>query len=295
MEPMELRWTVGDVTITRVEESVAIVPLTGLLPSATLDGLGPHREWLAPDFLDADDNLILSIHGLVVEADGLRMLVDTCIGNRPVPGYDQLGKKDSPFLRNLAAAGHPAESIDRVVCTHLHFDHVGWNTKLEDGRWVPTFPNARYLLGRTEWEYWNGGAESAYAVTIDDAVRPLVDGGQAELVEVDHRVSDSVWLEATPGHTPGHVAVRISSRGAEALITGDLSHHPVQWAEPDWAAAPDTDPAQSARTRQRLIDEHADAGTLVVGTHYAPPTAGYLVRQAGGIRFETRARSTADR
>jgi glyoxylase-like metal-dependent hydrolase (beta-lactamase superfamily II) len=282
---MELCWTVGDVTITRVEESVAAVPPQGLLPGATPDGLDRHRHWLAPHFLDGDDNLVLSIHGLVVEADGLRILVDTCIGNRAVPGYDMLGKGDSPFLRNLAAAGHPPDAIDIVVCTHLHFDHVGWNTKLEDGRWVPTFPNARYIMGRTEWEHWDGGAESAYAVTLDTAVRPLVESGQAELVEVDHRLSESVWLEATPGHTPGHVAVRVSSGGHEALITGDLSHHPVQWAEPDWAAAPDTDPAQSAATRRRLIAEHADRDTLVVGTHYAPPTAGRLVRYAGGVTF----------
>lgn len=292
---MELRWQVGDVTITRVEESVAAVPLTGLLPTATVAGLEPHRHWLAPDFIDADDNLTLSIHGLVVEADGLRILVDTCIGNRPVPGYDQLGSGDSPFLRNLAAAGFPPEAIDVVVCTHLHFDHIGWNTKLEDGRWVPTFPNARYIVGREEWEHWNGGAESAYAVTVETAVRPLVDSGQVDLVEATHRISPSVWLEPTPGHTPGHVAVRVASGDGAALITGDLTHHPVQWAEPDWCAAPDTDTAQSAATRRRLIAEHADGDTLIVGTHYAPPTAGYLVRDGAGVRFDVQARTTAGR
>ncbi len=194
--------------------------------------------------------------------------------------------RHSPFLDNLAAAGFPLESIDVVLCTHLHFDHVGWNTRLVDGRWVPTFPNARYLFGRKEWEHWSTEGPGGYAVTIDDAVRPLIEGGQADLVETDHRVCASVWLEATPGHTPGHVAVRVASGGQEALITGDLTHHPVQWAEPEWCAAPDTDLAQSAATRRRLISEHGDRETLVIGTHYAPPCAGHIVTIGGATQFK---------
>ena len=284
---MELSWTVGDVKITRVEESIAPVPPSGLLPKATAEGVEAHRSWLAPHFLDDDGNLTLSIHSLVVEADGKCMLVDTCIGSRPVPGYEMLSNRDSPLMRNLEAAGYPPTAFDTVVCTHLHFDHVGWNTKLENGKWVAVFPNARYLFGRVEWDHWGKNSEGGgYAVTVNDAVRPLVESGQADLVEVDHKISDSVWLEPTPGHTPGHVAVRISSNGMDALITGDLTHHPVQWAEPDWCAAPDTDTAGSEATRRRLIAEHADAGTLIIGTHYAPPTAGLLVRRDGGVRFE---------
>jgi glyoxylase-like metal-dependent hydrolase (beta-lactamase superfamily II) len=283
---MELSWTIGDVKITRVEESVAPVAPSGLLPKSTPEGMAAHRSWLAPHFLDGDGNLLLSIHSLVVEADDRCMLIDTCIGSRPVPNYDALSNRDSPLMRNLEAAGFPPSGFDTVVCTHLHFDHVGWNTRLEDGTWVPTFPNARYLFGRVEWEHWDGNPTAGYAVTLEDAVRPLVDGGQADLVEVDHKISDSVWLEPTPGHTPGHVAVRISSNGKEALITGDLTHHPVQWAEPDWGAAPDSDPAESEATRRRLIKEHADTPTLIIGTHYAPPTAGRLVHRDGGVRFE---------
>jgi glyoxylase-like metal-dependent hydrolase (beta-lactamase superfamily II) len=283
---MELSWTVGDVKITRVEESVAPVPPAGLLPKSTPEGVAAHRSWLAPHFLDGDGNLLLSIHSLVVEADDKCMLIDTCIGSRPIPTYDALSNRDSPLMRNLEAAGYPPAAFDTVVCTHLHFDHVGWNTRLENGTWVPTFPNARYLFGRVEWEHWDSNPNAGYAVTLEDAVRPLVKGGQADLVEVDHKISDSVWLEPTPGHTPGHVAVRIASNGQEALITGDLTHHPVQWAEPDWGAAPDSDPAQSEATRRRLIKEHADTATLIIGTHYAPPTAGHLVHRDGGVRFE---------
>jgi glyoxylase-like metal-dependent hydrolase (beta-lactamase superfamily II) len=281
----ELGWKIGDVRLTRVEESMTAVPPTGLLPNCTAEGIERHRSWLAPAFLDEAGNLPLSFHGVVIEADDRRILVDTCIGTRPTPGYEMMSNRDSLFLPNLEAAGFTPGSIDVVLCTHLHFDHVGWNTRLEDGRWVPTFPNARYVFGRQEWEHWNAVGPLDPAVTIDDAVRPLVDAGHTDLVESDHRICGSVWLEPTPGHTPGHVAVRIASGGQQALITGDATHHPVQWAEPDWHAVVDTDPAQSCATRRRLIQEHADQGTLVIGTHYAPPCAGVIVIQDGGARF----------
>jgi glyoxylase-like metal-dependent hydrolase (beta-lactamase superfamily II) len=171
------------------------------------------------------------------------------------------------------------------MCTHLHFDHVGWNTMDVNGEWVPTFPNARYLFGRVEYEHWMGEGQGNYATGPDTAVRPLVESGQAVLVDSDHVVCEGVWLEPTPGHTPGHVAVRIASDGQDALITGDLSHHVIQWAEPDCAAAPDFDAAGSSATRRRLIAEHADRDTLIIGTHYPPPTAGHLVTGADGVRF----------
>jgi glyoxylase-like metal-dependent hydrolase (beta-lactamase superfamily II) len=279
-----LRWRIGDVTVTRIEESVNPVDRSHLLPMVTDELLAPYRAALTPTFLDDAGRLILSIHGLLVEAAGMRILVDTCIGDRRQPGMTE--RPPSPFLDNLIAAGYPPESIDVVLCTHLHFDHVGWNTKLADGRWVPTFPNARYLIGKTEWEHWNSEEGKAnYATGADETVQPLFEHGQADLVDAGHRVCDSVWLEPTPGHTPGHVAVRIASGGMEALLLGDLSHHPLQWAEPDWSSAPDHDPVQSAATRRRLIAEHADKGTLVIGTHYPPPTAGHLSTTPDGTRF----------
>lgn len=198
--------------------------------------------------------------------------------------------RQTPFLADLAAAGFPREDVDTVICTHLHFDHVGWNTMLVDGEWVPTFPNARYVLCRDEWAHWSsstpkGAGGSGYAATLDDAVRPVIDAGLADLVAPDHQVTDEIRLESTPGHTPGHVAVHVESGGEHALITGDLAHHPVQFAEPDWFADPDTDREQSAATRRRLVDEYADTGVLVIGTHFGPPCAGYLVRDGNGYRF----------
>ncbi len=282
-----LVWKIGDVSITRVVESCNPIAPTGLFPDATAEAVARHASWLAPHFLTPGGDFLLSIHALVVEAGGQRILVDTCIGEHPLPGYEALTAGPRTFLDDLAAAGFARETIDVVLCTHLHFDHVGWNTMNVDGRWVPTFPNARYLFAREEWEHWKGLGGGDFAATLDDAVRPVIDAGLADLVETDHRINDEVRLESTPGHTPGHVAVRIDSAGKRAMITGDLSHHPIQWAEPDWPMSADSDSAQAARTRRRLIGEHADADLLVIGTHYAPPCAGHLVSRGGICVLET--------
>jgi glyoxylase-like metal-dependent hydrolase (beta-lactamase superfamily II) len=281
-----LQWHVGDVTITRVVEMLAPVPPEGLLPGATAEGIERNLSWLKPNFVDDDGNLVLSIHALCVESQGRKIIVDTCVGNdRVIPEFDGL-TLDTPFLDDLAAAGFAREDVDTVVCTHLHFDHVGWNTMLVDGKWVPTFPNARYVICRGEWEHWSTVGGTGYAATLNDAVRPVVDAGLVDFVEPNHQVTAEIRLEPTPGHTPGHVGVHIESGGRHAFITGDLAHHPVQWAEPAWAAAPDTDPAQSTATRQRLLAEFADTDVLVIGTHFAPPCSGHLVSDGDGYRFD---------
>jgi len=282
-----LHWTIGDVRVTRVVESEAPLPPQGLIPAATPEALAPHRAWLEPHFLDEQGQFILAIQGLVIESAGSRILVDTCLGDRDLP-FEIDGERR--FLEDLAEAGFPKESIDLVMCTHLHFDHVGWNTVRQDGRWVPTFPNARYLFGRLEYDHWrtqsSKGEIDEYAYSFADAVEPIVDAGLADLVEMDHRLTEHVRLEATPGHTPGHVAVRIDSAGEQGMITGDLTHHPVQWGEPDWGMPADSDSHEAAETRRRLLAEHADTPLLVIGTHYASPCAGRLVRRGSGFAFE---------
>jgi len=262
----------------------------GLFPDATAGEVARHESWLKPHFVDEQGNLLLSIHGLVVESAQQRILVDTCIGEKPIPGFEGMGD-GSRFLADLEQAGFPPDSIDVVLCTHLHFDHVGWNTRRAEDRWVPTFPNARYLFAREEYEHWSGSAERDFAPTFDSAVAPVLEAGQADLVETDHVLTEEVRLEATPGHTPGHVAVYIESEGARAMITGDLTHHPVQWAETDWRMGADSDSAEAARTRRRLLREHADGDLLVIGTHYAEPCSGRLVGDGqGGHRFDAAAR-----
>jgi glyoxylase-like metal-dependent hydrolase (beta-lactamase superfamily II) len=283
-----LQWTVGEARITRILETEATLPAQGLLPDASAEALAEHADWLKPHFLDDDNQFTLAIQGLVIESAGKTILVDTCVGEQEVP-FDMAD--GSVFFAELAEAGFSRETIDIVLCTHLHFDHVGWNTMKEGDQWVPTFPNARYLFAEVEFDHWKtelaAGRGTEYAFTFPNCVQPVLDAGLADLVTMDHVLTDEVRLEATPGHTPGHVAVHIESQDAAALITGDLTHHPVQWAEPDWAMPADTDSKQAGATRRRLLDEHSDSALLVIGTHYAAPTAGYLVTQGNGHVFRT--------
>lgn len=285
----ELRWTVGSVRVTPVVERTSSVPVTAFFPSATAAAVAGH-DWLHPWAVDDAGAIRIVIQALGVEAGGRRILVDTCVGARPLPEPYAAMADDGGFLRALTAAGFGPEAVDVVVCTHLHFDHVGWNTTWDGTRWVPTFPNARYLLARAEFEHWRAAGPEAWAtqsaVSFADAVLPLVDAGVVDLVAPDHVITDEVALVATPGHSPGHVSVRIRSGGAEAIITGDCVHSPVQLAEPDWFTRVDHDPDRSSATRRALVAECCDRDVLVIGTHFPPPTAGHLVSSpGGGVRF----------
>lgn len=283
-----LTWQIGEVTVTKIVELEATGGLGFVLPQATREAVLPMR-WMQPHFMDEHGRLKVSIHALVVETPTRRIIVDTCLGNdkqgRSVPAWNN---RQGSFLRDLAAAGFPRESVDTVMCTHLHVDHVGWNTMQVDGGWVPTFPNARYLMGRTEFAYWRDQRQMAEQVTVfADSVQPVFDAGLVDLVATDHHVCDAVSLVPTLGHTPGHVSIRISSHGAEGLITGDFLHHPCQMARPEWAAVVDSDKRQSTRTRQDVFSALAGTPTLLIGTHFAGPTAGRVVRDGDGYRLVT--------
>ena len=259
-----MQWRIGDVTVTKVVELEVTGGSRFILPQATREAIQP-IAWLRPHFADEDGRLRMSIHSFVVQTPTRRIVVDTCLGNdkqnRRIPTWNDL---HGPFLEDLAAAGYPRESIDTVLCTHLHVDHVGWNTMLVDGRWVPTFPRARYLMGRVEYEHWSRpqGREDMVAV-FGDSVQPVFDAGLVDLVETDARICDEIDLVPTIGHTPGHVSVRIRSRGEEALITGDFMHHPCQIAHPEWASTADSDPddgAADAGADVRAVGGDAGAG-----------------------------------
>jgi glyoxylase-like metal-dependent hydrolase (beta-lactamase superfamily II) len=271
---MNNQWQVGRVTITRIVEMEVAGGSRFILPDATREACKPLR-WLEPYFMDSEGNLIMSIHALVIDTGERRIIVDTCIGNdkeRSVPNWSHL---QTSFLEDLEAAGYPRESIDTVLCTHLHVDHVGWNTMLVDGAWVPTFPNARYLLAEKEFEYWNGAdADALNDGIMDDSVRPVVDAGLVDLVDWEHEVCPEVRLEPTPGHTPGHVSVHVRSEGGEALITGDFMHHPCQMTRTDWCSSADFDAAAGQATREAVLGRYAGTDVLVIGTHFATPTAG---------------------
>jgi len=278
--------TVGRLRISAIVERSGPTRPTWLLPDAVPEALERHRQWLAPHFLDGKGRLLQSIHAFVVEGPDLRMIVDTCVGNdKDRGGRAPFHMMRTTFLEDLAAAGFPPDSIDLVLCTHLHVDHVGWNTRLENGRWVPTFPRARHLFARREWEHWSSEEDDDTKRIMGDSVRPILDAGLATLVAMDHRVSSEIRLESTPGHTPGHVSVRLSSDDTDAVITGDLMHHPVQMAEPEWATPFDTDAEQARTTRREFCARYADTPVTVVGTHFNHPTAGRIVRHGGAWRF----------
>ena len=285
----DLRWVIGSVVVQRVLEQDMAVPVDWFFPSSTPEGVAAHADWLAPWALDEEHRVRMAIQALCVESDGRKIVVDTCVGQRPLTEMFASMADDGSFLTALTDAGFAPESVDVVVCTHLHFDHVGWNTRLVDGQWVPTFPNARYVLARTEYEHWRAQTEAVRAahsaITFTDAVEPLFGFGVVDLVDADHEVTESVSLFPTPGHSPGHVSVRIRSGGAEAVITGDCVHSPIQLAEPHWATAVDTDAEESTATRRALVAECLDREVLVIGTHFPPPTAGHIVTTGSGVRF----------
>jgi glyoxylase-like metal-dependent hydrolase (beta-lactamase superfamily II) len=282
-----MKWQVGAVTVAKIVELEVTGGSRFILPQATPEAIMP-IGWLQPDFADERGRLRMSIHALVVETPSRRIIVDTCLGNdkenRRIPTWNKLQTR---FIADLETAGYPRETIDTVICTHLHVDHVGWNTMLIESRWVPTFPNARYLMGRVEFAYWTNGHEREdMRAVLADSVMPVWDAGLVDLVETDHRVCDEASLVPTLGHTPGHVSVRITSQGEEALITGDFMHHPCQIARPDWSSTADSDPAEAQLTRGRMLTHLANAPILVIGTHFAGRTAGRIARDGGAFRLE---------
>ncbi|MEM1244886.1 MAG: MBL fold metallo-hydrolase [Acidobacteriota bacterium] len=278
---------IGEVRVTRVVEIETITNPTFLYREMVPEALAPHGEWLKPHFVDDEGRIIMAVQTFVIESEGARIVVDTCIGNgkeRSMPFWNDL---DLPFLDDLTEAGFPPDSIDTVLCTHLHIDHVGWNTRQDSGgHWVPTFENARYLFGREEWEAWKSTDDVARRHEhFGDSVLPIVEADLADFVETDHELTSEVSLLSTPGHAPGHVSVRIASGGEEAVITGDLMHHPSQCAEPDWHCSADWDSEQAVRTRRDFLQRYADTPTLILGTHFATPSKGHIVRDGSAWRF----------
>jgi glyoxylase-like metal-dependent hydrolase (beta-lactamase superfamily II) len=279
----QMQWKIGRVTITKVVELETTGSTRFILPLATHDEI-QKLPWLIPNFATKEGRLKMSIHSLVVETPSHRIIVDTGLGNdkegRKVPIWNN---RQGPFLDALTAAGFPPDSIGTVLCTHLHVDHVGWNTRLVGGRWVPTFTNARYVFGKTEFEYWRDHQEEPdKAAVFNDSVRPIADAGRADLVASDAKICDEITLISTPGHSPGHVSLHIKSDGEEALLSGDVAHHPCQMAHLDWSSTADSDPVQSAVTRRELFARFADTPTLVIGGHF---DAGHIRRDGDAFKF----------
>lgn len=285
------KWRVGDVEVTRVLEFEGPFedPLV-LHPGATQDLVDHHRHWMEPRVLDPKTGrLFFTFHSVVIRTKRHLILVDTCGGNnKERPHKTRYHQNEWPYLENLSKAGFRPEEIDFVLCTHLHADHVGWNTRLINGRWVPTFPNAKYVFARAEVDHWSQEALRAEYSTdgfFEDSVLPVIEAGQAVLVDMTHRFDENVWLEPSPGHTPGHVIVRIESNGQSAVLSGDIMHTALQCAEPHLNSCFCVEPEQARATRRGFLDRFVDTPTIVIPGHFPTPTAGWIRSSSDGFRF----------
>jgi glyoxylase-like metal-dependent hydrolase (beta-lactamase superfamily II) len=290
-------WQVGDVTVTRVVELWDFqdnIQMT--MPDATAEEVIA-MQWLHPHYATPDGRQRMNFQGFVVQAPGRVIVVDSCIGAGRQRDFDVFCDLPEGFLEDLESLGFSRHDVDTVMCTHLHFDHVGWNTykDLETGEYKPTFPNARYLFGRTEYEAWQDTIRNDGVHTdthLVECVDPIVAAGMADFIEADHEIARdgndwAIWCEPSHGHTPGHVHVRIASKGEEAVITGDLMHHPMQVAMPHRQATFDMDKEAGRQTRMDFVEKYADSGVLVIGAHFAGPTAGHIhTYGADDVRFD---------
>jgi glyoxylase-like metal-dependent hydrolase (beta-lactamase superfamily II) len=286
--------TLGRLTVSRVYEGDAVIPLSVALPNITAQDLARLRNWYwDPDLADspAEARMRISVHSFVLRVDGRNILIDTCCGNDKKRSLPPVHMQNWPYLENLARAGLRPEDIDLVMCTHLHFDHVGWNTRLKDGTWVPTFPRARYLFGRRDLEFFSQQRhEALHREAFDDSVAPILDAGLADLVDTDsliHReIGDGIWLADVSGHSPGNLCVIAECGGSRAIFSGDCFHHPVQVVRPDAAFFADENPAQASATRRRLLEQYADADAIFFPAHFTGATAGRVERvDAAQLRF----------
>jgi glyoxylase-like metal-dependent hydrolase (beta-lactamase superfamily II) len=280
----------GNLEIMRALEMIMPFDAATFFPSARAEDWARHADWLGPDAYSPASNAVLfTMQSYIVRTSYHTILIDACVGNDKERPHRSMWhhRTDDAYLSALARHGLHPEDIDIVMCTHLHTDHVGWNTRLRNGRWVPTFPNARYVFSRKEYDAWDANCDPKFSRQhFEDSVLPVVQAGRAELVANDFALDDEVWFESTPGHTPDHVAIHFASGDNRAVMCGDLLHSPVQLAEPDWEPWPDFDAALAKRTRRAFLERHCDTNTLVCTAHFPLPSAGRVVSAGDGFRFE---------
>jgi glyoxylase-like metal-dependent hydrolase (beta-lactamase superfamily II) len=283
---------IGDFEVRRIVEfGGPFIAPEDFFPDFDPEVLRENPDLTGLRLIDADSGrLVFSFHSFVVRTGRHTILIDSCLGNdKERPARPQFHRLRTPYLADLAAAGVRPEQVDYVMCTHLHWDHVGWNTRLVDGSWVPTFPNARYVMARREFEHWQGvqqrGEDTPHRTAFEDSVLPVVRTGQSLLVGDDFALEDGLWFESAPGHTPGNIVIHARSRDDHAVFMGDVVHHQLQLAKPEWSTRACSDMDLSRRTRTRLIEEHAERGTLLLPAHFPAPTAGRIVRHGSAYRY----------
>lgn len=279
-------WKVGSVLVTSVVEAqTAQIPTEFFFPASTGPEVAEH-DWLVPDFASPDGTLNLRVQAFVVDLPRRRVLVDPCVGNGKQRMLPLWSMQQFTFLDDFVAAGFDPLSIDHVVHTHLHADHIGWDTQLVDGEWAPTFTNARHLYTQREVDHWRAPEQRTLEDTYADTIGPIFDAGLADVVAEDADLGDGLRLSPTTGHTPGHVSLWIESDGERAVITGDLMHHPVQCARPEWAEIGDWDADIARTTRREFLERVAADHTLIFGTHFPTRPAGHVVPAGDVWRFE---------
>ncbi len=258
-------------------------------PQATPELLQPHRCWLEPGAIQPNtDMLLMPIQSYVLRTDGLTILVDSCIGNhKTVPWFPKWNKKtDNVYFYNMKRMGVHPDEIDYVFCTHLHVDHTGWNTRLLDGRWVPTFKNAKYILSKLEVEHAKFSYEKFKDQTYVENVLPLLEAKQAVLVDENYQLTDKIYLEHSPGHTPGHCTLHFNAKSHHGLLTGDMIHSPIQCQYPDWNFKFDVDKNLAAKTRRTFLEKHADTDSMIFTAHFPLPSAGKIIKKGEAFKFE---------
>lgn len=280
----------GNIVLNRIVESEradAYFDPLAFFPETRLQEWEHHKNWLQPRFQDpASGRLIFTVQSFLLRTLHHTILIDACVGNhkqRKVASWNMTTR--GIFLKRLTDAGIRVDDIDYVICTHIHQDHVGWNTRMQEGRWVPTFPKATYIISRKEYDHWQNMAQppnQAFA----DSVLPVVEAGQAALVTSDFVIDDEVWVESTPGHTPDHMSVHLESNGTKAIITGDVIHSPVQCVEPDWVMFADFDRDLARQTRRSFLEQYCENDVLVCVTHFPSPSMGHIVRRGNAFWFQ---------
>lgn len=276
------KWTIGSVCITKIEELVEVIDGSTMIVEATPDNIKKHH-WLRPSYADDDGNIIFSIHAFVIEANNTLIVVDTCLSENKASTIDRWDHLSSAFLNDFVDCGFETEKVDFVLCTHLHEDHVGWNTMQKDGQWVPTFPNARYLFAEKEWTYWQ---DTDYSNSIlEPSLKPIIDNELHFLIDPPYSPTEGITIIPTPGHTPGHTSIEITSQGNKAVIIGDIMHNPVQCCEPYWNACSDTDPSLAKDTRINFLKQYSEEDTLILGTHFPTPTSGKIKKSKKSWKF----------
>lgn len=281
---------IGSITIDRVEEfSAPVLPADAFLVGLPPDGIRRNLSWLAPDHVEAASELmVMADHTWVLRTPDAVVLIDTCWGNgKDRPGFGADLQTD--WLESLRDLGVEPEDVDFVICTHLHSDHVGWNTRLQDGVWVPTFPRARYVVSRLEYEFWEHSDVSDFGhdKAFIDSVVPIAEAGLLDLVESGHTVAGVLTIESAPGHSPGQVIVRAESGGETGIFAADTIHVAVQLAFPDVSTVACVDPELASRVRRTLLDECADKGHLLLTNHFPSPSVCRIEREGDHYRKVT--------